>query len=238
MKNDLHEREIQKRYYTRTAKDYDTLHVCEGDEHYLALSFMLSMLEFYEIHSILDVGSGTGRVPAYVKAARPDIRIMGVEPIKELRAIGYKKGILHSELIDGDATQLQFKDGEFDLVCEFGALHHIKHPEKAVLEMLRVAQKGIFISDSNNFGQGSAFIRSVKQVINFLGFWKIADYIKTKGSGYIVSEGDGLAYSYSVFNNYRKIRDACSCIHLMNTMDGGPNLYRTAGHVALLGIKK
>lgn len=66
-------------------------------------------------------------------------------------------------------------------------------------EMLRVAQKAIFISDANNFGQGRFLARTAKQALNALGLWKTVDFIKTKGKGYTISEGDGLAYSYSVF---------------------------------------
>ena len=70
-----------------------------------------------------------------------------------------------------------------------------------------------------------------------MGLWPFADMIKTKGQGYTLSEGDGLAYSYSVFSDYRQIARTCQSVHLLNTMDGGPNLYRTAAHVALLGVK-
>lgn len=79
--------------------------------------------------------------------------------------------------------------------------------------------------------------RAVKQIINLLGLWKVADRIKTRGKEYTISEGDGLAYSYSVYNNYRQIRRMCSRAQLLNTSDAGINHYRTAGHVALLGIK-
>jgi len=149
-----------------------------------------------------------------------------------------EKGLLETELIDGDATRLQFYGGEFDLVCEFGVLHHIRKPEVAVAEMLRVAKRAIFISDSNNFGQGSFVARMIKQFINALRLWKFFNLIKTQGKGYTISEGDGVAYSYSVFNNYRQIRDQCKSIHLLNTVDGHLNLYKTASHLALLGIKK
>ena len=44
-----------------------------------------------------------------------------------MREIGYRQCLSEKELIDGDALKLQFKNGEFDLVCAFGVLHHIKH---------------------------------------------------------------------------------------------------------------
>jgi hypothetical protein len=103
--------------------------------------------------------------------------------------------------------------------------------------MLRVSKRAIFISDSNNFGQGSAPARAVKQIANSLGLWPIIDFIKSRGKGYILSEGDGVSYSYSVFNDYLQIRRACESIYLLNTQDAGVNLYRTAASVALPGVK-
>ena len=61
--------------------------------------------------------------------------------------------------------------------------------------------------------------------------------IKTKGKGYTLSEGDGLAYSYSVFNNYNLIKKKCRKVHLLNKQNGGHNLYKTSSHIALFGIK-
>lgn len=229
--------EIQKQYYTTTASQYDTMHIGKGDEHFFSLSFLLGVLDFLDVRSILDVGSGTGRALRFLKEHCPEIKIVGIEPVEALREIGYANGLSKHELIDGDATQLNFDDGAFDLVCEFGVLHHIRKPELAVKEMLRVADKAIFISDSNNFGQGTWLSRSAKQVFNFVGMWKIIDLIKTKGKGYSITEGDGLAYSYSVFNNYKLIKAHCRRIHILNTIGNGINPYKTAGHLALLGIK-
>ena len=60
-------------------------------------------------------------------------------------------------------------------------------------------------------GRGRPIVRAAKQALNALGLWKVADWVKTVGKGYCLSEGDGLAYSYSVFNNYEAIsRDARS----------------------------
>jgi hypothetical protein len=102
--------------------------------------------------------------------------------------------------------------------------------------MLRVARKAIFISDSNNFVQGGKFSRFLKQAINAVGFWPAVNLIKTKGTGYTLSAGDGLAYSYSVFTNFKQISRRCASVYLLNTTHSAPNLYRTSPHVALLGI--
>ena len=238
MRNFANEIRMQKLYYAETARHYNSMHVDERDEHFFALSFLVAAIDYLQVRSILDIGSGTGRAILYIKQHRPDVRVVGIEPVKELREIGYNNGLSGEELIDGDATKMQFSVHEFDLCCEFGILHHINKPELAISEMLRISYKAIFISDSNNFGQGSLVRRTIKQIINLLGLWNVANIIKTRGKGYTLSEGDGLAYSYSVFNNYRQIQNHCKSIHILNTRDGHINPYRTASHVALLGIKR
>jgi len=228
---------IQRAYYADTAHRYDSMHLNRNDEHSFALRFMISVLERLGIQSILDVGCGTGRGLLTIKRTAPGITVVGVEPSADLRQVAYANGITETELVDGDAMNLAYPDGSFDLVCEFGALHHIPAPAKAVAEMLRVSRKAIFISDSNNFGQGSWLARLFKQVVNAAGLWPMANIIKTRGKGYAISEGDGLFYSYSVFNDYKQIRQACESVHLLNTSDAGANLYRSSSCVALLGIK-
>ena len=229
--------EIQRAYYAETANRYDDTHLHEDDEHHFALQIMISLLQQLGITSILDIGSGTGRGLMKLNCQAPGVPAVGIEPSPELRRIGHSKGLAADQLIEGDAMSLALADGSFDLVCEFGALHHMPNPSKAVSEMLRVARKAIFISDTNNFGQGSPLSRLVKQSINAAGLWPLADWIKTRGKGYSISEGDGLFYSYSVFNDLKLIRERCESVRILGTRDSGPNLYRTAPQVALLGIK-
>lgn len=231
--------QIQQKYYAETASNYDDWHLNhESGEHDFALMFLSSAIERLGSKSVLDVGAGTGRTINYLKSRHPDIQVTGIEPVKELREQGYKKGIEKENLIEGYGENIAFPDNSFDIVCEFGILHHVPQPEKVVEEMLRVARKGIFISDSNNFGQGSWVARTIKQGLNALGAWRLYDFVRTRGKMYQISEGDGLFYSYSVFNNYRQIKKSCKVVHLVNTKDGSSNLYKTASHIALLGIKK
>lgn len=231
--------ELQREYYALTASHYDAMHVSGSDEHFMALNFLLAMVDHFGFQSVLDVGSGTGRTVEFLSRKRPCLHVVGVEPVTELRAIGHEKGIPPTQLVHGDATHLEYEDGTFEVVCEFGMLHHLPEPHKAIAEMLRVASRAIFISDSNNFGQGSFIKRSLKQLINLLGLWKTFDFINTGGKRFNISNGDGLAYSYSVFNNYKQIRQACRRVHMFNTTDIGTriNMYRSADHVALIGIK-
>jgi SAM-dependent methyltransferase len=234
------EADIQQRYYAETAHEYNDRHLHRDDEHYFALSLLVAAIEHFGFQSVLDLGSGTGRAPLFIKERNPDITVRGIEPVKELREIGYSMGLSQEELVQGDAADVDANDGDFDVVCEFAVLHHVRHPHVVVSEMLRVAKRAVFISDSNNFGQGAFAQRTLKQLLNALGLWKVADFVKTGGKGYRISEGDGLSYSYSVFNDYKQIKDRCKSVHILNlnTTGGAINPYRSASHVALLGLKK
>ncbi len=229
--------DLQRSYYARTAQQYENLHVREHDEHGLALAWLAGLAEHFGARSILDVGCGTGRALAYLKARHPHLQITGIEPSAELRAVGHAAGIGADELVAGDATCLDFADNSVDIVCEFGVLHHIERPRLAVAEMLRVARIGIFISDDNHFAAGSALGRRVKQGLNALGLWRAAYRLRTGGKGYRISEGDGLSYPYSVFDDLDLVRARCDTVQLANTADGGPDLYTSAAHVALFGRK-
>jgi ubiquinone/menaquinone biosynthesis C-methylase UbiE len=221
---------IQRRYYAQTAQAYDSMHVDDEREHHFALCLMMGAMDFLQVKSVLDIGSGTGRAIRWIKKHRPDILVRGIEPVEELRKVAYANGVSETELIPGNALALEFADDAFDLVCEFGVLHHIKTPNVAVAEMLRVAKKAVFISDSNNFGQGGRASRYIKQTLRSWGLWPLVNLIKTKGKGYTISEGDGLAYSYSVFNDYDQIQQQCESVHLINTVPAGINPYRASSH--------
>ena len=232
--------EIQRDYYARTAGRYDEIHLDESGEHYFAVAV-------HDLDGRLSgdrVDSGRGRRYGPVSHRRGkrnsgDKSRRGWNRRRSLREIGYSKGLLESQLIDGDAMNLPFPDNSFDLVCEFSALHAFLCLPRRCRRCCGYQHRRQFSSPtSTTSGQGSRFSRLVKQAVNAAGLWRLADFIKTKGKGYILSEGDGLSYSYSVFNNYGLIREQCEAVHMLNTTDGAPDLYRSASHVALLGIKR
>lgn len=227
---------LQRQYDARTAGDYDAMQVHPNDEHGVALAWMAGLIEQHGYACVLDVGSGTGRALAYLKA-RVGVKVVGVEPSAELRTVGHAKGLAADELVAGDALTLDFPDDTFDLVCAYGVLHHIKDHRRAVAEMTRVARRAVFISDANNFGQGSLNNRLMKQTLRALGLWRAFDHVRTRGKGYHYSEGDGVFYSYSLFDDlpviHRKFRDTL----YMSTRPSGTNLYRSAQTIAVFASR-
>jgi ubiquinone/menaquinone biosynthesis C-methylase UbiE len=233
--------ELQQRYYRETSAAYDGAHVTHAgeQEHSIALAAMSGLMDHFAIRSLLDVGSGTGRVLRHFLACgRPFDRLLGVEPVAELRQVGHARGIPPGQLIEGDALKLPFADGEFDLVCAFGILHHIREPNRAIREMFRVARKGVFFSDMNNFGCGSPVSRIVKRAIRALGLWPLTQFIATRGKGYKFSEGDGVHYSYSLYDSLAVIREFCREPILVTTKGFGVNPFHDCSHVAFYAAKE
>jgi len=228
----------QRDYYSRTASHYDENHLESDPEHNFAAAILAGLLDFLSVSSVLDVGSGTGRAIMHLKRTAPTVQIIGVEPVAALRAIAYAKGLLPTELLDGDATALSFEDGAFDVVCAFGVLHHIEDQRRALSEIFRVARKAVFISDVNIYGQGNFMKRLAKRCCHALHIWPVVFFLKTRGRNYISSKDDGISYSYSVFDSISYMKRHCRSIHPIATRSAGSNLLSTASHVAVLCIKE
>jgi ubiquinone/menaquinone biosynthesis C-methylase UbiE len=124
---------LQRSYYRATAAQYDEMHG-EDPAHTFALSFLTSVVDHLQAHSILDVGVGTGRVRAFLAEKRPETNVIGIEPVLELRERGYEKGVPRSSLIEGLADALPSESKSFDLVCAFGVMHNLVDPSKAALK--------------------------------------------------------------------------------------------------------
>lgn len=195
------EETIQREYYERTAREYDAAHVAEGDEHAIALKYISTFMGSLRISSALDVGCGTGRGLKFIAQRNPSTFLHGVEPVEGLiRQAIDGNSISPDTITKANGERLPFDDGSFEAVFECGVLHHAKRPQEVVREMMRVATKAIFLSDENRFAHGSAISRWGKMMLWQSGLFAAAYKLKTLGKGYRFSEGDGLAYSYSVFD--------------------------------------
>jgi hypothetical protein len=95
----------------------------------------------------------------------------------------------------------------------------VADPGRVVAEMIRVAKRAVFLSDSNRFGQGGHSARLLKLALYQCGLWPAARYLQTKGKMYTLSQGDGLAYSYSVFDSYRQLAAGTQQIWLLPTVE-------------------
>jgi len=235
------EARILRDYYSATADHYSDMHENIQDAHTAALSILNPLLHYLEVTSMLDVGTGTGRALHYLRQHRPTMTLMGVDPVQELLDKAADRGIPRTSLTVGVGENLPFADNSFDASCEFGILHHVPQPDLVVREMIRVSRKCVFLSDSNRFGQGSFLARVVKLLSYKLGLWPLIDLAKTRGKGYSVSDGDGLAYSYSVFDSYETLAGWATRIFVLPTEDltsrTWSNPLLASGHVLVCAIR-
>ena len=220
----MDEIERQRDFYGRTAAAYHDHHVGAGQdlEHDRALAALSGFVRAYAFTSVLDVGCGTGRALLSLGEADPSLRLMGVEPVVELREDAIRRGIDAHRIIEGDATSLRFGDDEFDCVSAFGVMHHLPEPERAIGEMFRVARRAVFISDLNNYGCGSTAQRVVSHTLRTLRLWRSFQYLKNGRKHWKYDEdGDGLFYSYSLFDSLPFIRSKADSTYLLTTNDTG-----------------
>ncbi len=99
---------------------------------------------------VLDVACGSGNLA--IPAAKLGCAVTGVDIatnlVEQARTRAAKAGV-KAEFLDGDAEQLQFADGSFDVVMTmFGAMF-APRPELAASEMLRVCRSGGLIAMAN-----------------------------------------------------------------------------------------
>src|SRR5919198_1034664 len=95
----------------------------------------------------VDVGTGAGTLAL---ALAPLVReVVGVDIVPELLERARAHAPANVTFVDGDATQLPFERGEFDLTCSRRTLHHIARPERAVAELARVTASGgrVYVDD-------------------------------------------------------------------------------------------
>jgi SAM-dependent methyltransferase len=107
--------------------------------------------------AILDIPCGGG---VALRALRPDhdVRYVAADiapaMLERTAAVARERGLDQVETETADVEDLQFADGEFDLVLSFAGLHCFPHPDLAAREIGRVLKPGgrfvgsVFLTDS------------------------------------------------------------------------------------------
>ena len=92
--------------------------------------------------SVLDVGCGTGYFTRHFAAA--GLQTSGLDPDAAALAYAMKKDA-DSTYLQGVAEALPFADNSFTYCSAITSLCFVAEPEKAMLEMWRLAQRGILL---------------------------------------------------------------------------------------------
>ncbi len=192
---------LKRSFYDTFASQFDKRCLGDRDEHWRASKFIAALSGLLGIRTVLDVGCGTGRGMVQLGEARPELAVFGVEPQAAMLAEAQVKDRGAGCLLRGNGAVLPVRSNSVDAACAFGVLHHDRHPERLVSEMMRVSRQAIFISDSNRLGQGHVVARYLKLTAWSLHLWPLVNWIKTRGRGYTFTPGDGYIFSYSVYDS-------------------------------------
>ncbi|MBN2025167.1 MAG: class I SAM-dependent methyltransferase [Actinobacteria bacterium] len=103
----------------------------------------------------LDLGCGTGNLIALMLQRHPASRIAGVDPSAGMREVSAKRfrDRPEVEITAGDALNVPFPDGSFDIVVSSLALHHVPPDLKAscARELARVLVPGGLLVHADPF---------------------------------------------------------------------------------------
>ena len=123
------------------------------------LELMANRLQLSLVKKVLDVGCGIGHwgqilAPVFSE----DAIVIGVDrerqwidqASKKAQSLGLSERFSY---LEGDATQLPFDDGAFDLVTCQTVLIHLRDPKQGLKEMFRVLRPGgiLLAAEPNNF---------------------------------------------------------------------------------------
>ena len=113
-------------------------------------AFLLPRLSALKAHNphlkLLDLGAGSGSISTTLAQTLPDGHVTGIDIKPDIlpraRAVAELAGVTNIDFQQGDARQLAFEDGSFDVVFCHQMLTHVSAPWEVLREMLRVAKAG------------------------------------------------------------------------------------------------
>ncbi len=106
---------------------------------------------------VLDVGCGPGTITAGLAARVPDGQVVGIDAAGDVLALARqeadRRGQPNVRFEVGDAYDLGFGDGTFDVVHAHQVLQHLSDPVAALTEMRRVCRpRGLVAARDGDYG--------------------------------------------------------------------------------------
>jgi ubiquinone/menaquinone biosynthesis C-methylase UbiE len=125
------------------AQDYDAMDFTEVNTAFVEAFVALGV----RTGNVLDVGTGTARIPLLIAQRLPAIKIVAVDLSAEMLKLAAAH--LQAAALEGritlhlaDAKNLPFPDATFDAVISNSIVHHIPEPITVLREIARVAKPG------------------------------------------------------------------------------------------------
>lgn len=145
-------------YWDRTYRneaDTNKLRVDTARLEQLLRWVMIRFGELDRLPFVLDLGCGAGEVSAYLRRAKPGIRVMGVDisaaaiaRTGNLQSPGLEFKVIHPIT---EANPLPFPDEHFDMAWCGETLEHCDNPNEVIGELIRVTGEGGLIALSTPY---------------------------------------------------------------------------------------
>lgn len=98
-----------------------------------------------EAAHVLDVGAGDGNVAAALMAVRPDIDVVGIDPLVRPGA--------RIPVTEFNGRHIPFADGSFDAILLVDVLHHADDAVALLREARRVVRQAVVVKDHTRDGR-------------------------------------------------------------------------------------
>jgi ubiquinone/menaquinone biosynthesis C-methylase UbiE len=126
--------------FNRQAAQYDFS--AHGEHARTLYGHALKKLSLFPHRSVVDIGCGTGAVLSLIsQQSRSVLTLAGIDLSPEMIRVAKSKLASRADLRVGDAEELPWPDHSFNIVLCLDSFHHYPHPQKALFEMKRVAQR-------------------------------------------------------------------------------------------------
>jgi ubiquinone/menaquinone biosynthesis C-methylase UbiE len=148
--------------YDLVASRYDAIKRFESrDESWFVAAPLLRELVGLERPLVLDVATGTGRLPLALLRERFRGQIIGLDLSQRMLRQAWRKLRPYNDqvtLLWQDASRLPFADGIFDAVACLESLEFMPHPLGVLSEMVRVLAPGGVLLLTNRVGREARFL--------------------------------------------------------------------------------
>ena len=175
------------------------------------------MLKIDKGMKILDIGCGTGNFS--IKLAKMGCQVTGIDVSEVMLEIARAKAseeVLQIEFINMDATDLRFRDSEFDIVVSMAAIEFISDVKRVVEGIFRVAKSGgqVLIGTINGESEWGEFYKSKavrdSTVFKYADFkalqemktWKPENLLRTGECLFISPFADEAEFNYERENEF------------------------------------
>lgn len=143
--------------YDVVARRYDAIKRFDhGEESWHVAEPLLGKLAGVRHPRILDVATGTGRLPLALLRGRYAGQIVGLDLSSKMLRVARRNLLPYKDqvgLIWQDAGRLPFEDGVFDAVTCLEAIEFFPRPMESLVEMVRVLAPGGVLFVSNRVGR-------------------------------------------------------------------------------------